>query len=523
MKHDCLSKIILTVIAFMAFATAWGYDLNHQINLLDRSLKESQKYVSTRERRLESMKAKLRSTSDAAAQLKLTYNIYMDYSAFQSDSAIAYLDRCVSLSMFIGDETFAESCRTLKATQFSISGYYPEAQATLANINRKHLDKVGWQNYYYAWNHVYGEIASYSSNKHLREEFYGRADKYRDSIFIVYPAMSITSLIKREAQYSSGKEFDRALHYNDLLLGRVKKGSHDYAIATYFRYVELIGMGREKEAVYWLTESAIADVRNAVTNQASLWILANILDKAGDTDRSHRYIDYAWKYAGMFGGRVRSWQISPILSNIDRNFQQKGARTNKLLLVLVVMVSLLLIVLVATLFYMARQHRRLATANHRLDNINLVKEAYIGRFFTICSLYIDKIEKLKLAVHKMMKNRQYDKVMDLTGTAGMKNGELDVLYDHFDEVFLHLFPNFVEQINLLLRPDARFVLSDPKRLTTPIRIFALIRLGIDDSTKIAECLHYSVNTIYNYRAKVRNGALGVRDDFEKKVKMIGRA
>lgn len=522
MKHACLSIIILTLLALVMPTSAKGYDLDHQINLLDKSLQESQKYINSRKQRLEKKKAMLQSVHDVEARLKLCYDIYDDYSAFQSDSAIAYLDRCVSLALSVGDVPFAESCRALKATQFSMSGYYTEAQATLDNIDRKRLDKSGWQNYYYALNHVYGEIASYTSDKRLRKQFYSMADKYRDSIFSVYPAMSQPALIKREGQCSSGKDFARALHYNDILLGRVKKGSHDYAIVTYFRYEELIGMGREEEAMYWLTESAIADVRNAVTNQASLWSLADILNKAGDTDRSHRYIDYAWKYAEMFGGRVRNWQISPILSNVDRNFQQKEARANRLLFALVVTVSLLLVVLVATLFNMVRQHRRLANANHRLDNINLVKEAYIGRFFTICSLYIDKIEKLRVTVNKMVKNRQYDKILELTSTAGMKNGEVDVLYDHFDEVFLHLFPNFVEQINTLLRPDARFVLSDPKRLTTPIRIFALIRLGIDDSTKIAECLHYSVNTIYNYRAKVRNGALGERDDFERKVKMIGR-
>ena len=120
-----------------------------------------------------------------------------------------------------------------------------------------------------------------------------------------------------------------------------------------------------------------------------------------------------------------------------------------------------------------------------------------------------------------MKSHQYDKVLELTRTAGMKNKDMEALYEHFDEVFLNLFPSFVDQINTLLRPDAQFVLNDPKRLTTPLRVFALIRLGMDDSTKIAECLHYSVNTIYNYRAKVRNGALGKRNEFEKKVKMIG--
>lgn len=280
-------------------------------------------------------------------------------------------------------------------------------------------------------------------------------------------------------------------------------------------------MGREEEALYWLTESALADIHNAVTDQASLWSLAHMLDKAGDIDRSHRYIDHAWQFADLFGARTRSWQISPILRNIDTNFQKKEAENNRQLVLLAVLATLLSVVLFISLAYLMRQRQRLAEANRQLDESSRVKEAYIGRFLTTCSLYIDKLDKLRLSVNKLVKNRQFDKVLELTRTAGMKSKDMEALYEHFDEVFLNLFPSFVEQINALLRPDAQFVLSNPKRLTTPLRVFALIRLGMDDSTRIAECLHYSVNTIYNYRAKVRNGALGKRDEFEQKVKMIG--
>ena len=95
------------------------------------------------------------------------------------------------------------------------------------------------------------------------------------------------------------------------------------------------------------------------------------------------------------------------------------------------------------------------------------------------------------------------------------------LYDYFDAAFLKLFPDFVEEFNALLKPEERIVLEDDCKLSTTIRIFALIRLGIEDSSKIAEFLHYSVNTIYNYRAKVKNGAICERDEFETKVKQIG--
>ena len=101
-----------------------------------------------------------------------------------------------------------------------------------------------------------------------------------------------------------------------------------------------------------------------------------------------------------------------------------------------------------------------------------------------------------------------------------KEKELEELYENFDMVFLHLFPNFIDDFNALLQPELRVRPKEKNRLTTDLRIFALIRLGFEDSSKIAEFLHYSVNTIYNYRARIKNGALCNREDFENKVKTL---
>jgi hypothetical protein len=109
----------------------------------------------------------------------------------------------------------------------------------------------------------------------------------------------------------------------------------------------------------------------------------------------------------------------------------------------------------------------------------------------------------------------------MTKSTELKEKEIEELYQNFDSVFLHLFPNFIDGFNALLQPDMQVHPKEENKLTTDIRIFALIRLGIDDSSKIAEFLHYSVNTIYNYRARVKNGALRDRENFEKHVKEIG--
>ncbi|MDD3387704.1 MAG: DUF6377 domain-containing protein, partial [Prevotella sp.] len=163
-------------------------------------------------------------------------------------------------------------------------------------------------------------------------------------------------------------------------------------------------------------------------------------------------------------------------------------------------------------------NKKMASTNRSLDESNKMKELYIGRFLSLCSTYIDKTETLRRNIKKRVKTQ------DLSGLARLaesKTEEWDDFYRNFDSAFLKLFPNFVAEFNALLRPEERVEVSPNGSLGTSIRIFALIRLGIDDSSRIAEFLHYSVNTIYNYRAKVKNGAYGDREEFEKRVKEIG--
>ncbi len=162
-------------------------------------------------------------------------------------------------------------------------------------------------------------------------------------------------------------------------------------------------------------------------------------------------------------------------------------------------------------------NRQLASSISKLGESNRVKEEYIGRFMGLCSLYVDKIENFRRMVNKMVKNRQFDELR----STSLKEKELDELYTNFDDAFLHLFPTFVDEFNALLIPKERIMLTDDGHMPVSLRIFALIRVGIDDSSKIAEFLHYSVNTIYNYKARVKNSAISDREDFERRVKKLG--
>ena len=163
---------------------------------------------------------------------------------------------------------------------------------------------------------------------------------------------------------------------------------------------------------------------------------------------------------------------------------------------------------------------QLSVVNSQLTESNRVKEEYIGRFMSLCGQYIDKLDNYRKMVNKKIKNKQLDELFQISKSTELKEKELEELYENFDMVFLHLFPNFIDDFNALLQPELRVRPKEKNRLTTDLRIFALIRLGFEDSSKIAEFLHYSVNTIYNYRARIKNGALGNREQFENMVKTL---
>lgn len=173
-------------------------------------------------------------------------------------------------------------------------------------------------------------------------------------------------------------------------------------------------------------------------------------------------------------------------------------------------------------------NRKLHNMNDELRRINFevteanhIKEEYIGYFLDECSMYINKLNDYRKMVNKKLQDKQIESLYKISKNNELKEDELRELFANFDTMFIHLFPDFIDKFNALLQDEDQIVLKKGEVLNTELRIYALIRLGINDSGKIANFLGYSVNTIYNYRAKVKNKAKISREDFEWTVKKIG--
>lgn len=524
---------------------------------LDTVIDNSQNNVARRESRILKIRSKLKRTNDIMIRYHLYFSLFDEYQSYKNDSAIAQLRNCMRIAKEIRKPSLVNDCLCVMALQSSKAGMYTESLTLLKNVKRQELDNKGLCDYYIAYNHTYGELGSYSDLAEVKQTFFDLSKQYRDSLDNVINHNSDIYLMKKENDLINDKnDYKAALKINDQRMASVKEGSHNYAIVSYFRYLIYMKMNNMDMAKYWLIQSAISDIENAIMDQASLWTLADMLSKEGDSERSYKYITYSWYAAQTFGTKVRNWQISPILNAIDTNYQKEIKTRNRELMLSITVVSIMAFMLFLLLVYVNKQKKRLTIArnelkktngklanlnsqlskineeldlsnqnlhdsNTKLNESNRVKEAYIGRFIGMCSLYIDKLDSYRKQVNRMMKNKQLDELFNMTKSSELKEKEVDELYANFDSVFLHLFPDFVKDFNSLLREEERIQLVEKEKLTTPLRIFALIRLGIDDSSKIAEFLHYSVNTIYNYRAKIKNGAAGDRNNFEKQVKELG--
>lgn len=531
-------------------------DLDSIYRCLDKDIEQAGQYIGIREKRISDLRVQLKKARKGSEQYAIAFKLYREYKPYMNDSAIVYLKRCVELAKRAGDRDNVCKCLSLLAFQCSTTGMYVESFDILGRIDTTGIGKEAIAEYYKAYTHVFGELAYYSRIDWLKARYWAEQASYRKKAMAVLDKNSDDYLMMSEVQSYKNKDIRKTLGINDQRMEGVTKGSHGYAIVAFYRYMDYKQANMMEEAKYWLAEAALADVRNAVMDQAALWELANLLNQEGQLMRSFVYIDFAWDSAMKFGTRMRSWQISPILQTIDKNYQHNINLSNNTLRLMVGIISVLLLLLLVLLFYVGRQRNRLAvahkelsnksvelaklndnlhSANENLDSANVrlnhtvrqlneqtrVKEEYIGRFMRLCSLYIEKNDTFRKDVNKMLKNRKYEELYKITKSDELKTKELQEFYAGFDSAFLHLFPNFVNDFNSLLRPEERIKDCGEYKLNTGLRIFALIRLGIEDSSTIAEFLNYSVNTIYNYRARIKNGAIEERESFESRVKKIG--
>lgn len=548
MKKNCLLCFLLFFSCYSAFA---GESLDSLLNVLDKTIKEADIYVQIKENKLHELKKEARKTPPVSVErYHLNNDIYLEYKAYSSDSALHYLNENMLLARQLNDKERELNIQLELSYLLSSIGMYMEAADILNSIDRQTLPSSLLGYYYTCYEHVYFEAGAAQPRYKMFASRYAKlSHAYRDSMQVTLDPSSATYLWLRETQLREAGKYDEALEFSDRRLAEASFGTPQYALVAYQRFRLFESMGKKDEYLYYLVLSAISDVRSAIKEQSSLMVLAQELNRKGDLKRAYDYINFSWEISQFYKTRLRSWMNITPLSMINGNYQDIIKQQNRELLIYIVCVALLALLLVIALIYIYRQmkalsiakkglqevnerlfslneeleevNRHLRSTNIELSESNLIKEAYIARFFKLCSVYVDRLQAYRKLVNKKLQRGQVAELLKMTHLSNdIVTVEVQELYANFDSAFLHLFPNFVESLNALLLPEEQIVLKPDELLNTELRIFALIRLGIKDSSQIAELLHYSVNTIYNYRSRVKTKARVSRDDVEDLVAKI---
>ena len=508
---------------------------------LDGYISASNMYVARKLDQMDALGKLARSTRDPLRRYELEMNIAREFFAFSFDSTQFYLKHCQELARdVLDDQDLYNETSVLLGHLYAKAGSYLEASQLLyggldtATFSKSLMGEYLWDLYDYS--------KDLAGNSGMVEKLsIPPAASFRPRLYQLLPKDSDRWRSVLRDEFMDQGKLASADSVNRLLLATVKPEDRDYAIFAYFESEIENLRGNQSERIAWLIRSEECDIVNAVKDYASLTMVAqNILPM--DVARSFRYLRMAQEDAVLYNAKLRPWQISRFLMEVEDAYsvrQDRQSRTSVvssiLLAVLVLVLSLITYFLVVRSRKLSRMQKALADSNARLaaanDELSVlnrqiskadkVKDAYIMDFLQGLSEQVALIRAQDNRFRNLLKQGKSDQLFRELAISERSEKALEDFYRKFDETFLALYPDFVEQFNDLLQEEARIV-PPAGRLTTELRIFALIRLGVDDSKKIATMLDYSVSTIYNYKVSIKNAALGDRDKFEERVKMIGK-
>lgn len=482
----------------------------------------SPEYISARQHRIEKLLEQRRSQwKNWEDQYRINRLLAEEYRPYRCKEALRYFQANVQLAREAGNKACLTESLIDLAYLLASAGVYQEAFSTIGLVDTVSLSKQERVAYYRCMYHMHGEAGCYGGLESFMTDHQQQRDRYYHLIMRNIPDSGLLYLSLRESYAREHLDAGNAMMYNRMIMQRIVPGSAEYALYAYCRSDIFRILNQEDEQLEWLLRSAIADIRNGITDNGSSWMVAEILYHRGDIHSSYEIIHYSLANASLYDTSLRIWQISPLVNIISTSylFHQHMLNT-RLIWALTCSVLMALLLLVAILLYIQRTRRihrqnreietlsnnlretneQLQRTNYALLESNHVKDEYIGHYLNLYSDYLDKLRK-------QVKDPEFTQ------------SEIERFYHEFDTAFLSIYPDFVDNFNQLLREEGRITLRKGELLNTELRIYALIRLGIDNSVNISRLLRYSVNTIYNYRARMKNLAID-RDAFETQVQQI---
>ncbi len=541
-----LVKLFLILCSFFCAALPFGAvarvsPVDSLLLELNQALEHKSDYDGQRLNRIAVLTTEFASSEiTAETKFNLGVRIYDEYKAFKYDSAFVYSQKLKKLAVQLQNPQKIEVAKLKLAFVLLSSGLFKETFETLDSVDSRQLSEADKYNFYFLKARAYSDLGDFNHDQTYRPAYFARALVYADTALRFCRPNSYDYLSVQEFQAQKIGNLPAAEVVYQQIRRLPNLTLHQLAVSASTIANLYEGAGQEERAFELLIVSAIADVKTATKETVAIFKLSDYCYRRGDLKNAYTFIKEARESAAFYKARQRQIEISHIASIIEGQKIDIIESQRKSLKTFAIIMSMLTVVVVgfaAVSFWQLRKLRkagRLITAtneelrdrngelrqlNNALNEATKIKEQYIGYYFHNNSQYIDKMEVLKKRLDDLLDTKQYTGAQKLVTAINIKN-ERNALLKGFDTVFLRLFPNFITQFNALFREEDRINLPEDQLLTTELRIFALIRLGIDDSEQISRMLGYSINTIYTYKTRVKNRSVLPNEEFEASVLAI---
>lgn len=563
MRKHILFWLLVNWIGWI-YAESVEKEIPQLLATLDSILVQTGELASQKELKIAQLKKKLSNAANFEEEFWINKMLYDESFVFNADSAMKYVDRNIQIATELKKKDWQDEWLINRSFMFAATGLLKEAGEVLEKVDSTSLSDGLKLSYYYQRSYLYSHLGQYMGDqKQVNNKYYNEFENAnKHMLALVRPkdplywwcVASCNELSPEDSLFSALENVVLSSHHNTRL-----DAMNAYGLSNMYKRI-----GDKEKTMIYLIYSAMADLRVCNRDIASLQELSSLLYDAGDIDRAYAYMNYCLKAALLYPNRVRIINISTELDKIYANYQQRDIRWRNSLQNYLYVVTFFSIIQVLALIGLYRQtkklrksrteldsanhslnqhvvelsqmHKQLALANQELQNLNEllrsanqklqesndVKEEYIGYVFSICSNYISKLDEYRKNINRKLKTGQFEEARQLTDNSSLTQNELKDFYANFDAIFLRVYPDFVADLNSLLRPEEQILLKDASELNTEVRIYALVRLGINDSVKIADFLHCSPQTVYNHRLRMRNKAIIPKDKFAEAVRLLGR-
>ena len=474
--------------------------------------------------------------------LELNIRLYDEYMAYKYDSAFQYIQENVGLLRGTEDYNRFAASAVRMAHILSVTGLFNMARELMEEINPDVLDVQQRVDYYTQQSELNlyrSEMAQYTP---FFAEFISRAQYYRQLIIQIAPKGSYDYIFNQATYTCETGDEDKAIQMLEDYLPQLKSGTRTYSIITStLAYFYQRKQNLEQQEHYLLL-SAISDERGAIRENNSLRSLSELLMDKGDCDNAYRYLFQSFREAQFYGSRLRLMQMGRIAPQVMQLYDEERSQTQRLTTTILIIISIVSLILIGGIFYtlklirknrsanqqilemnktLAVQNEAISNINNQMKEANRIKEEYIGRFLELSSVLIERGEKRLKLFNRLARERKLEELYAELKKTEPVNNSIHDFHQDFDVAFLNIFPDFIANVNQLLTTENRFEqeADSAKRLTTELRILALLRLGISDNQKIADILRSSLTTIYTYRSKLKAKAIH-KETFEDDIRKI---